>query len=910
MAKQLISFSRSGVFYLGILSLLFSICDTVDRSKFKTCDQSGFCKRQRAAKDGYSNYQVQLGNGQVSTDKVTFPVVNPDGGHKFVLDVIAYEDGVFRVKMNEEAPLHPRFEVPYVILPDLKTTKINVQKSEESWTLSVGNSVAQVFGNPLRIDFLTDGKKVAVFNGRSTLKFEQLRKKPEVNDEPQEGGEAENQEVEPSMWEESFGGNTDSKPRGPESIGCDIDFPLTQTLYGLPEHANSLMLKDTTNGDPVRLYNLDVFEYELDNYMSLYGAIPYIIAHSPEQTVGVLWLNAAETWVDIAVAQGGLVDSIVNLVGGSEENKEGRTRFMSESGIIDTFFFMGPKPKDVIRQYGRLTGTTPLPQMWSIASHQCRWNYNDEDDLLSVDSNFDKYDIPYDSIWLDIEYTDGKKYFTWDSHKFPNPIEMMQNLSSKGRKLVTILDPHIKRDGGYFLHEDAQSLDLYVHDKNGKIYEGWCWPGSSSYLDFFKPETRQYWADLHSLEGKFAQTLDQYIWNDMNEPSVFNGPEVTMPKDMIHYGNWEHRHVHNMYGYMMLVATFEGLLQRSESKLRPFILTRSHFVGAQRYAAVWTGDNMADWNHLKASIPMCLSLGLGGMTHCGADIGGFFHNPDGELMLRWYQAASFQPFMRSHAHLETKRREPWMFGEHYMALFRSAIRKRYALLPFWYTLFFENEKNGMPPMRPVWLEFPDDVNAYPIQDQHLVGNALLVHPVTDKGATSVQVYLPKGVWYDFYSHKKYEPGTHTLNVGEDSIPVFQRGGTIVPTKQRIRRSSILMRRDPYTLYVALDENREASGSLYSDDNESYDYRDGEYVLNQLEFKNGRLSSKVVHHGSTFKTPEWIERVVILGLDTKPSSVKARSKSIGDVSLELEDDSVVVIRKPGVLISEDWEIELA
>lgn len=179
---------------------------------------------------------------------------------------------------------------------------------------------------------------------------------------------------------------------------------------------------------------------------------------------------------------------------------------------------------------------------------------------------------------------------------------------------------------------------------------------------------------------------------------------------------------------------------------------------------------MADWGHLKISIPMCLNSGIAGFTHCGADIGGFFHNPDAELMLRWYQAAAFQPFMRNHAHLETKRREPWMFGDHYTNLFRSVIRKRYALLPYWYTLFYENEKSGMPPMRPLWIEFPKDANTFGIQDQYLIGEGLLVHPVVDKGATSVQVYLPKGVWYDFYnSHKKYNSGTHSLNVGEDSV---------------------------------------------------------------------------------------------------------------------------------------------
>lgn len=274
-------------------------------------------------------------------------------------------------------------------------------------------------------------------------------------------------------------------------------------------------------------------------------------------------------------------------------------------------------------------------QYFTLAYHQCRWNYNDEEDVRTVVENFDLHNMPVDVMWLDIEYTDNKKYFTWDAIKFPHPQIMQQNLTALGRKLVVIIDPHIKRDGGYFLHNDALANDYYVKNKDGSVYEGWCWPGSSSYLDFFNPAVRNYYSGLYDLSKFPGSTQDMYIWNDMNEPSVFNGPEITMPKDCVHYGGWEHRHVHNLYGLYHTMGTFSGLLSRSQNTRRPFILTRAHFAGSQRYAAVWTGDNAAEWSHLAISYPMCLSLALGGISFCGADIGGFFKNPDVELLTRW-----------------------------------------------------------------------------------------------------------------------------------------------------------------------------------------------------------------------------------------------------------------------------------
>lgn len=689
------------------------------------------------------------------------------------------------------------------------------------------------------------------------MNFEHLRKKPEPVQDHEAGEGDENKvdppEDDPGAWEENFKGHHDSKPFGPSAVALDFTFHQANILFGIPEHADSFALKTTTGGEPYRLYNLDVFEYELESTMALYGSVPVIYGHGAASTTGVFWQNAAETWVDIVggSSEQNVMSSIVNFVAGSRQPDPPSAHFMSESGIVDVFILLGPSPTDSFRQYTELTGNGNLPQMFAIGYHQCRWNYNDEQDVAQVAAKFDEHDIPMDTMWLDIEYTEAKKYFTWDHTKFPHPVDMMKNLTAIGRHLTFIIDPHIKRDGNYFFHNDCTDKGYYVKNKDGKDYEGWCWPGAASYPDFFNPEIRKYYADQYLLENFKENAIETGIWNDMNEPSVFNGPEITMLKDNLHHGGWEHRDVHNLYGQMQLMGTFDGLTRRGSNNLRPFILTRAHYAGSQRYAAVWTGDNAAEWSHLEASIPMCLSLAVAGISFCGADVGGFFGNPEAELFSRWYQAGAFQPFFRSHAHIDTKRREPWLFPEDTKMVIRDAIRKRYSYLAFWYTMFYEHERSGLPIMRPLLTQYPLDKNAFALDDQYMLSDKLLVRPVMQKGASKVDVYFPSkngdkqaDIWYDIDDHRKIERvGVESVPVNPYKIPVYQRGGTIVPKKERIRRSAILMHDDPYTLVVAVDSAKQSKGTLYIDDEKSYQYRQGKYLYLEFEFKEGVLSSR-------------------------------------------------------------------
>lgn len=495
------------------------------------------------------------------------------------------------------------------------------------------------------------------------------------------------------LWEESFGSHHDSKPYGPMSVGMDISFPRSNHIFGIPEHASSLELKATLGegshySDPYRLYNLDVFEYELDETMALYGYVPLVVSQSVSTgTAGVFWFNPTETFVDVM----------------SESSDNGKTtHWISESGIIDTFLLPGPTPADMYRQYAVLTGTAPVPPMFSLGYHQCRWNYKDERDVYQVHSKFEELDYPYDVLWLDIEHTDGKRYFTWDENLFPHPAEMQEKLASQGRRMVTIIDPHIKRDDGYPIHKEATAKGLYIKDKDGKKdYDGWCWPGSSSYLDFTNSKVRSWWADQFDYNKYKGSTPTLFTWNDMNEPSVFNGPEVTMQKDLRNLDGVEQREWHNLYGILFQRATGEGQIRRNQpdEDVRPFVLTRSFFAGSQRYGAIWTGDNAAEWSHLEIASPMLLSLNVAALSFVGADVGGFFGNTDAELMTRWMQAGAYQPFFRGHAHHDSNRREPWIFGDETMARLRKAAMARYALLPFWYTVFREAEVTGMPVMR-------------------------------------------------------------------------------------------------------------------------------------------------------------------------------------------------------------------
>jgi alpha 1,3-glucosidase len=667
--------------------------------------------------------------------------------------------------------------------------------------------------------------------------------------------------------------------------------------------------------------------------MTLYGAIPFMQAHRKGSTVGVFWLNAAETWIDVIKSK----HSKNPLSLGTKAVTDTQTHWISESGLLDVFVMLGPTPKDMARTYGDLTGFTAMPQQFAIAYHQCRWNYVTDEDVMDVDRKFDKFKIPYDVIWLDIEYTHEKKYFTWDPLTFPDPQKMHKQLDKRDRKLVAIIDPHIKNTDKYPVIDEMKKKGLAVKNKEGNDYEGWCWPGSSYWVDCFNPAAIKWWTTLFkydSWKGTFANT---FIWNDMNEPSVFNGPETTMPKDNIHHGNWEHRDVHNINGMTFHNATYEAMLERKKGEIRrPFVLTRSFYSGSQRLGAMWTGDNLAEWSHLAISIPMVLNQGISGFPFAGADVGGFFGNPSKELLTRWYQTGAFYPFFRGHAHIDTRRREPYVPGAPYTEIISQALRLRYQLLPAWYTAFHEAATTGAPIVRPNFYVHPDDAAGFAIDDQLYVGSTgLLAKPVVTEGAESVEVYIADDQpYYDYLDYTTYQgAGHHTIKAPLEKIPLLMQGGHVIPRRDRPRRSSGLMRWDPFTLVVVLDKDGNAEGTLYVDDGETFDFQAGAFIHRKFVFDAETASLSSINIGTPgAKTAAYaktmakvrIEKVVVVGAPAKWAALKevkvseeSGKESKGGKKAELTyhpknglKAAWAVVRDPKVAVGKGWKIEFA
>ncbi|KAM6960828.1 neutral alpha-glucosidase C [Aplochiton taeniatus] len=893
-----------------VQTIISVVPDDEGKEKFRKCAETAFYRRQMQGPN--LQYKVPLDTMVLTERGAHFEVVESDTQVRLALSVSPMKNGILRILIDELQPIKPRYRVPDVLTGEQVCEQLRVEKkNEDSVTLTwaLGQYQIQVWQCPFRLEVLCGEDVTVTFNPKGRLRFEKLQHSSRALSDTSED--------EPGLWKETFRKFVDIKANGPSSVGADLSLHGFSHVYGLPEHADSLKLKDTRDGEPYRLYNLDVFAYDLHSRMGLYGSVPLLLAHKQDRTVGLFWLNASETFVNVHYTPHEEEDGSAPPVKKRRVPLQTDVHWVSESGVIDCMVLLGPTPQQIFTQYAELTGYQAFPPLFSLGYHQCRWNYNDEADVKAVDAGFDRHGIPYDVIWLDIEHTNGKRYFTWDPALFPDPVGLQRHLEEKNRKLVVISDPHIKYDPEWSLYRKARDGRHFVKDREGKIYQGSCWPGESCYLDFSSPATRAWYSRCFSLDKYPGSTTSLFIWNDMNEPSVFHGPEQTMPKDALHHGNWEHREQHNLYGFQQHMATAEGLVSRSGGLERPFVLSRSFFAGSQRFGAIWTGDNVASWEYLKVSIPMLLSLSVAGIAFCGADVGGFVKDPDPELMVRWYQAGALQPFFRGHSAKETKRREPWLFGDTVTSSIRSVIQRRYRLLPYWYTLFHQAHTSGTPPLRPLWVEFPREENTFTVDHQYMIGGALLACPVTESAVQEVKVLLPGSneVWYDVHSAKAFRGGrTIILPVTLDTVPLFQRGGTVIPRRTGCGSSTAELQQFPLSLTVALDSNGCAAGELYLDDGHSFCYRDTKaFCLRHFTMLAGRLlSRRGGDEDSVFECDCVVQTVTILGVKRKPSSVfvhiaGAEKRPVGFQFEEARHKLILDGLKLGVV--KDWEINV-
>jgi alpha-glucosidase len=596
--------------------------------------------------------------------------------------------------------------------------------------------------------------------------------------------------------------------------------PGEEHYFGLGDKAGTL---DRRN-EAFTLWNTDAYGFQ-ESTDPLYKAIPFFLAVNQGRCYGLLLDNTWRTSFDFG--------------------KEARDRysFGAEGGPLDYYVLYGPDARRVLEGYAFLTGTAPLPPLWSLGFQQSRYSYYPEARVREIADRMRKDKIPSDVLYLDIHYQNKNRPFTVDEQRFPHFREMIADLRREHFRLIAITDLHIAAlpNADYQPYDTGMAGDHFVKKPGGGgPYVGIVWPGPSVFPDFTREATREWWGGLYKT---FYSEGIAGFWNDMNEPAVFEVPSKTMPLDAVHRidepGHQTrtalHSEIHNIMGMQNSRATYDGLLKLDPNQ-RPFVLTRASYAGGQRYAATWTGDNSSTWNHLRLSTPMLLNLGLSGFALAGDDIGGFAGTPPPDLLTRWIELGAFNPIDRDHTEFGSADQEVWVHGPEQEAIRRRYIEERYRLLPYLYTVTEESLRAGLPIMRPLFLEFPKaNADGRPLDldagGEFLFGPDLLIAPAPfGESPHEYSVVLPPGDWYDYWSGGQVASGGGVHNTTEtprlDRLPVFVREGSIVP-RQPLVQSTDETPNGPLELRVYPGDS--CRGSLYQDDGTTLAYRHGELL---------------------------------------------------------------------------------
>lgn len=581
-----------------------------------------------------------------------------------------------------------------------------------------------------------------------------------------------------------------------------FDVPADVDLYGTGEVTGSLL----RNGKKVVLFNKDTYGYNILD--QLYQSHPWVLGLRPDGTAfGIIFDTPWKSELDL---RAGILFTVP-----------------AEAKPFPTIVIEGRNPQEVSRKLADLTGKMPMPPRWALGYQQCRYSYNPDARVREIADTFRAKRIPCDVIWFDIDYMDGYRVFTFDPNQYPDPKATNSYLHGMGFKSVWMIDPGVKYDPGYFVYDSGTRADVWVRNASGVPYIGTVWPGDCVFPDFTVPGVRTWWSGLYA--DFMAKGIDG-VWNDMNEPAVFKEESGgTMPLDNLHRGGGDlppgpHIQYHNVYGMLMVKASRQGIQQANPEK-RPFVLSRANFLGGHRYAATWTGDNKATWEHLKWSIPMSLNLGLSGQPFNGPDIGGFIGNAAPELWAHWIAVGAFYPFCRAHTANDTANQEPWEFGPETEKAARTALERRYRLMPYLYTVFRESHTDGLPVMRPAFFADPADVKLRMEDQAFLIGRDLLVTP-----RWAEDVCLPGGVWQSV-----------SFLSGEDLEDAYQcnlkvRGGAIIPLGPVVQTTEQISNPQTLTLLTVLDQEGFAEGTVYEDSGDGYDYQEGQFCLWSISAK--------------------------------------------------------------------------
>jgi alpha-glucosidase len=611
----------------------------------------------------------------------------------------------------------------------------------------------------------------------------------------------------------------------------------------------------------------------------LYKDIPFYTGLHHKKAYGIFFDNTFRSFFDFC------------------QERRNITSFWAQGGEMNYYFIYGPKMTDVVSSYTDLTGRPhQLPPLWALGYHQCKWSYYPESKVKQVAKTFRELKIPCDAIYLDIDYMDGFKCFTWNKEYFPNPKKMVKELADDGFKTIVIIDPGIKIDTDYPVFKEALEKDYFCKRADGPYMKGKVWPGDCYFPDFTNPEVREWWSNL------FKELIEDIgvkgVWNDMNEPAVMEVPGKTFPNDVRHNydGNYcSHRKAHNVYGMQMARATYHGLKKFSYPK-RPFVITRAAYSGTQRYTSSWTGDNVASWEHLAIANAQAQRMCMSGFSFIGSDIGGFAEQPNGELYTRWIQLGVFHPFCRTHSSGDHGEQEPFSFDTNVTNIVRKFIEIRYQLLPYLYTSFWQYANEGIPILKSLMLFDQEDHHTHYRNDEFVYGDKILICPIIEPNAKGRRMYFPIGKWFSFWDAEVVNGGEEKwVDADIDSMPIYIKEGAIIPKypiQQYVGEKVI----EELTLDVYFKNGKEKS-KVYEDASDGYDYKKGRFSLRNFtlfgkedsltiqQFKEG----KYITSYNTFK-------IILHGLPFKIGSIEIDNEKMDMEKFNTEENSIIVSKE--------------
>ncbi|HEX5171521.1 MAG TPA: glycoside hydrolase family 31 protein [Cyclobacteriaceae bacterium] len=592
-----------------------------------------------------------------------------------------------------------------------------------------------------------------------------------------------------------------------EQVACYKKLQDGERFIGLGEKTGGL----DRRGSGYQNWNTDSYAFSTIED-PLYCSTPFYMGLHHGLAYGIFFDNSHKTFFNFAASNNRF------------------SSFCADAGDMNYYFIHNDSVADIIRDYTFLTGRIEMPPSWSIGYQQCRYSYYPEAEVVRLAETFREKDIPADVIVLDIHYMDNYKIFTWSKRYFPEPSSLIEKLSELGFKVVVICDPGIKIENGYHCYDDGIRSDVFLKYPDGSNYSGQVWPGWCHFPDFTSPETRAWWKKQMQV---YTDLGISGFWNDMNEIATwgnmvpeniefdFDGKKGTM------------REGRNIYGFQMARSTYEGAKALLNGK-RTFNLSRSGYSGIQRYAAVWTGDNVSYDEHMILGARMISNMGLAGLAFAGYDVGGFVGEASAKLFARWISIGAFSPFFRGHTMINSRDSEPWSYGEEVEQLARNYIRFRYQLFPYIYSLFYEATETGMPIQRSLAINYPFDSKIYDSQyyNQYLFGPYILVCPV-ESTQRLVKIYLPEGDWYYLYDGRRYQGAAEiVLECPLDKLPVFVKASGLIPMQPV--RSSITSKNEILFLHV-YSGSEPSSFVYYEDDGDTYAYQKGDFHKRQIDF---------------------------------------------------------------------------